>query len=218
MCVYCKSKKASALLIVSDGYSDILKPTTINWCGKCKPYKIEYEPECKNGDFDLPDDLNKLRVVELRGELRARDMSTRGRKRELVQRLETALEYNIIDEYDRDEGSDYEDDDEDEWWCCLPQDLNELRVVELKEELRARDMSTRGRKRELVQRLETALEDDDEDEWCCLPDDLGELLVVELKEELRDRDMSTRGRKSELVQRLEAALEDGYDTDCTMPN
>lgn len=66
-------------------------------------------------------------------------------------------------------------------------------VRELRDELRARNLSTSGSQADLAARLTDADREP------------ADLTVAELKDELRDRDQPTSGTKDELVERLEAA-------------
>ena len=76
---------------------------------------------------------------------------------------------------------------------------NEMTVVELRQELKKRHLSTTGIKPKLIERLEKALKAEK-----IIPRDMS---CVELREELKKRHLSTIGKKSILIERLEDNLD-----------
>jgi len=110
-----------------------------------------------------------------------------------------------------------------------------MTAKELKEALSQRDLSTSGKKGELVERLTDAVEaeakaskdsklvvdgkvDEEEDESIKV-EDISTMNVKEIKEALSTRGLSTSGKKSDLVERLTEALEakNGASTDKDAP-
>mmetsp|Transcript_19734 Transcript_19734/g.35053 ORF Transcript_19734/g.35053 Transcript_19734/m.35053 type:complete len:224 (+) Transcript_19734:82-753(+) len=91
-------------------------------------------------------------------------------------------------------------------------DLSSLKVAELKQHLKDRDLSVGGNKLQLVERLEAAImaEEEAEAESCEIDDDLEGCTVSALKGHLRARSLPVSGKKAELIERLrEAALQEG---------
>ena len=76
---------------------------------------------------------------------------------------------------------------------------NEMKVVELRNELKKRNLSTTGVKSKLIERLENALKADK-----ITP---REMTCVELRQELKKLNLSTIGKKSVLIERLENNLD-----------
>ena len=149
-------------------------------------------------------DFSKLTVAELRKILDERGLSTKGKKAQLVTRLEEA---------DSSDNAKIEEDNQVQHSAEEPQveevntakeDYSSWKVTELRTKLKELGLDTRGRKAELVERLEAQAhdsqpEDTKEEEEKV---DLSKLKVAELKQMLASKGLDTSGRKGELIHRL----------------
>jgi len=90
-----------------------------------------------------------------------------------------------------------------------------MTVVELRKQLKARGLDTKGNKAVLIERLLEALEEDNMEDETKEKEgkiDLSSMTVVKLREQLKKRGLDTKGNKAVLLRRLTAALErDGED-------
>lgn len=131
------------------------------------------------------DDLNNLKVAELKQHLKDRDLAVNGKKPELIARLEAAISAEAEDEAEAE-------------FCELDDDLESCTVSALKGHLRARGLPVSGKKTELVERLRDATPE----ESPCEEEDLEGCSVPQLKDRLKERGLPVSGRKAELIDRL----------------
>jgi len=131
------------------------------------------------------DDLDNLKVAELKQHLKDRDLAVNGKKPELIARLEAAIRAEAEDEAAAE-------------FCELDDDLESCTVSALKGHLRARGLPVSGKKAELVERLREVTQE----EGPCEEDDLEGCSVPQLKDRLKERGLPVSGRKAELIERL----------------
>jgi len=112
----------------------------------------------------------------------------------------------------RGEPAEKEEEDEEENDVVDPASMT---MVELRKQLKARGLDTKGNKAVLIDRLIEALEEDHmEDETKEKEEkiDLSSMTVVKLREQLKKRGLDTKGNKAVLLRRLTTALgRDGED-------
>eukprot|EP01046_Picozoa_sp_COSAG06_P018048 COSAG06_NODE_1244_length_10117_cov_130.600619_3_plen_521_part_01 len=157
-----------------------------------------------------------MKAPELREELRARGLSLKGKKAELLERLATALEQ----EMSGSPGPEKAD----------RQKYDNMSKSHLKKALKAMYLETSGTKEELIERLVEAIADGDEmpeiDEaeaaqiaaenaakeaalqhMLAVRPEYAEMKAPDLRKELQARGLSDDGKKAELMERLAAAVE-----------
>lgn len=187
---------------------------------------------------------SKLTVSRLRDELEKRGLDTTGLKPVLASRLDEAIAEEEAASKDghkdgangekrkRSSDSPPSEEERKNTKRLKVEDVGGMTAKELKEALSQRDLSTSGKKGELVERLTDAVEaeakaskpvvdgkvdgkvDEEEDESIKV-EDLSTMNVKEIKEALSTRGLSTSGKKSDLIDRLTEALEskNGASTD-----
>jgi hypothetical protein len=118
----------------------------------------EDEDEDEEEAEDDEDDYNDWSLVQLRSELKRRELDSKGKKDELVERLQ-----------EDDEGSDDEEEDEESDDAGDEEDYSEYSFDELKAEVKRRGL--RVLKRHTEDDLIEMLQEDDEDDEDPLDDD-----------------------------------------------
>jgi hypothetical protein len=118
----------------------------------------EDEDEDEEEAEDDEDDYNDWSLVQLRSELKRRELDSKGKKDELVERLQ-----------EDDEGSDDEEEDEESDDAGDEEDYSEYSLDELKAEVKRRGL--RVLKRHTEDDLIEMLQEDDEDDEDPLDDD-----------------------------------------------
>jgi hypothetical protein len=162
-----------------------------------------------NGDTDVEDldeeegDYSEMDLAELKAELKERGLSTKGKKPQLIARLEEADE----EDEEEEESDDTEEEGEEEEYAW--EDIAELTKAELKDLITEEELDIKVSKKadveDIRQKVADALEievpeDEEEDEEDS--DDYDEWDVDDLKEELEQRSLSVKGSKKLLVSRL----------------
>lgn len=150
------------------------------------------EDAAKQGEND-GDDLKpeEMKVDELRRELKKRNVSTGGRKTDLVHRLRTVLEGELHQEATL---AAPEETLREECGSVPPEAPSGEATAEVVEA----DVEERRPEEEQGEAQIESERDSDADEEA----DFDAMKVVELKQELRKRDLPTNGRKHELIERL----------------
>ena len=134
-CIYCENKKEAIAFVTYDMTN--VTEQIYNWCGNCKPYKKEEdceEEDCEEEDCDCEE--------------------------------EDCEEDCDCEEEDCDceeEDCDCEEDcDYESAAYYLPENLNTMKIHELKYELIVRNLSCQGTKNILIKRLEDDIDNEDD--------------------------------------------------------
>jgi len=105
-------------------------------------------------------DYGKMKVVELRTMLKERGGDVKGKKEELVQRLQAMDDEGVSEESEMVVVEEEEGDAERK-----RADYGKMKVVELRTMLKERGGDVKGKKEELVQRLQAMDDEDSQDPW-----------------------------------------------------
>jgi len=178
---------------------------------------VEPSPKKAKVEAKPAEDWSKLTVAKLKEELTKRGLDTKGKKAELVARLEAAgnddaMDVDVVQEEEEEEEEEAASEE------ITNVDFSKLKVAELKDELAKRGMDTKGKKADLLKRLQGAADKKTSDENMEVVDDddddvkeekqvvdWSKLTVAKLKAELTKRGLDTKGKKADLVKRLNDA-------------
>lgn len=161
-------------------------------------------------------DYSKMKLPELKEMCKEKGLSEKGKKEDLVERLQTSEGEEKSDDTEGDEKEpedekkeeDEEDDEKkDEEVEEEEVDYSKMKMDELKALCKEKGLSDKGKKADLVERLqapaeEEEVEDEQKDEEEVEDVDYAKMKVDQLKALCKERKLSDKGKKAELIERL----------------
>jgi len=152
------------------------------------------------------DQVDELRLIQLKQELGKRGQRTSGTKGSLRERLKELMRTEGVIVPPDDETEERVSQEEEEEDSLSPEMVDGLRLIKLKQALTSRGESTSGTKGELRERLKSLLLSRKKKGKLAL-EEIKVLSLHEIKKELAKRGEATFGARSVLVTRLEKIVE-----------
>ena len=141
-------------------------------------------------------DFSAMKVAELRAECDARGVDNKGKKAELIARLESVATAGGADAIE----TEAEEDEE-----VAAVDFSAMKVAELRAECDARGVDNKGKKAELIARLESVATAGGADAIEAEKEDFESMTYNELRAVCKERGVDSKGKKAELIDRLQSA-------------